>query len=160
MKKLLLFLSVLVFALSSCTKKEIVQNNGDGLVSVSMDLSSGVNVSRVSRASNDFVATVPTSYKVYFVSAEKTEEYNKGDIVKTADVVLGDNKITLPDIKYNIYVTNYVPSTPATEADIKSMIESIPVSSSILYLVKEDDNVIFNHTLNIVTGKQIGRAHV
>ena len=149
MKKLLLFLSVLVFALSSCTKKEIVQNNGDGLVSVSMDLSSGVNVSRVSRASNDFVATVPTSYKVYFVSAEKTEEYNKGDIVKTADVVLGDNKITLPDIKYNIYVTNYVPSTPATEADIKSMIESIPVSSSILYLVKEDDNVIFHDTKTI-----------
>ena len=149
MKKLLLFLSVLVFALSSCDRKEIVQNNGNGLVSVNMDLSSGVKVSRVSRASNDFVATVPTSYKVYFVSAEKTEEYGKGDIVKTADVVLGDNNIQLPDIKYNIYVTNYVPSTPKTEADIKSMIESIPVSSSTLYLVKEDDGVIFHNTKTI-----------
>jgi hypothetical protein len=150
MKKLLLFLSVLVLilALSSCTKKEIVQNDG-GMISVNMDLSSGISVSKKTRAAADFTSNIPTSYTAYFIAAEKTEVYNKGDIIKTVPVSLGDNKITLPDIKYNIYISNYLPSIPANESDIKSMIESIPVSSSILYLVKEDDNVIFHSTKTI-----------
>jgi len=148
MKKLLLFLSVLVFALSSCTKKEIVQNDG-GMISVNMDLSSGIFVSKTTRATSDFVPNIPTSYTAYFVAAEKTDVYNKGDIIKTIPVSLGDNKIQLPDIKYNIYISNYVPSMPANESDIKVMLQSTPEISSVIYLTKEDDGVIFHDTKTI-----------
>lgn len=152
MRKLFVLLSLmLVFILSSCSKKEVIEtNDSKDNIQIFMNLSSGVNVSMISRASTDFIATIPIAYKVYFVASENSDIYKKGDIVKITDITLGENKITIPDLKYNIYISNYNPSVPSTESDIKSMIENIPISSSILYLTKKDDGVVF-HDTKIIT---------
>ena len=147
MRKLLLLMCCMLFLLASCTKKEIVQTEGKGIVSINMDLSSGVMVSST-RADNDFKAELPSQFTAYFVAAENTENHKKGEIVKKCTVNIGDNQLKIPDIKYNIYISNY-DTDPTTESDIKLMLESTPESSDVLYLTKEDDNVIFHQTKTI-----------
>lgn len=81
-------------------------------------------------------------YTAYFVAAEKTDEYVKGALVRKVTVKSGDNPISVPAMKYNIYVTNYDPTTTinaATGADQEQSIEDLesqlPESStSTLYL--------------------------
>lgn len=143
-----LFTIIILSVTSGCTKKTIIQTDGSPVI-VEMNLSSGVNVGKNTRADGDFMADIPTSYKAFFVAAENTDVYKKGSIIKTCDVSFGDNLISLPDIKYNIYITNYNPSVPSDEAGIKSLLSSIPQSSTTLYLTKEDDNVIFHSNKQI-----------
>lgn len=148
-KLIMLFMMVVMFFLSSCSKKEITVKDGGSPITIEMSLSSGINVSEVTRASSDFTPTVPDKYKAYFVASENTESYKAGDIVRIVDVSLGSNKIKIPDLKYNIYISNYNLKTISKESDLKTMLSSLPPSSTSLYLVKEDDNVMFHATKTI-----------
>lgn len=143
--RLLLLMMMVLIAFSSCEKRTIITTSKENTILMDMKLSSGVAISTYTRADNDFKAELPSQFIAYFVAAENTENHKKGDIVEKCTVSIGDNQLKIPDIKYNIYITNYN-TNPSTEAEIKAMIQSTPESSDILYLTKEDDNVIFHQT--------------
>ena len=102
-----------------------------------------VNTTRAyAKGDGDFTPVLPTSFKAYFVSADATPYYAKGSIVKIANVVTGDNSITLPDIKYNVYVTNMesnlkVDNTKDKEVNISSIYKSFPESNDFIYLYSD-----------------------
>ncbi|MCH3992551.1 MAG: hypothetical protein LKF06_00520 [Prevotella sp.] len=93
---------------------------------------------------NNFSATIPTSYTAYFVAAKPAKGYSKGAIVQKATVTTTkSNSISVPAIDCNIYVTNYDPYTPINidttattfkESDVVALEDSLPKSSTTLYL--------------------------
>lgn len=92
----------------------------------------GICATRAGQTSSDstFSPTLPTTYKAYFVAEETKGQYKSGSIVKTAAVNDGTNIITVPAMKYNIYVTNYDIDKIPNSSDIEA---SLPESSSTLY---------------------------
>lgn len=57
---------------------------------------------------NSYVHIMPTSYKAYFVADETRGQYTQGQVVKTITVTEGMNSITIPKLKFKVYVTNYL----------------------------------------------------
>ena len=135
-----------------------------GNVTVSLNVNSGIEVSGSSSSmdkstvnstktlttragsvdkDNNFSATLPTSYTAYFVAAKAAKGYSKGAIVQKVTVKTGSNSISVPAIDCNIYVTNYDPYTPINidttattfkESDVVALEDSLPKSSTTLYL--------------------------
>ncbi len=93
-------------------------------------------------------------YTAYFVAAQDAGDYKTGDLVRKVAVTGGANSISVPAIKYNIYVTNYDPATaitPATgsnqESTVKGLENQLPESSlSTLYLFGSQQDADFSNT--------------
>jgi hypothetical protein len=80
------------------------------------------------------------------VAAEATSEYAEGAIVRKVTVSSGSNSISVPAIKYHVYVTNYTPKssldadkTTNQEDTVKAIEDNLPQSSTTLYLFGESD---------------------
>ena len=170
MKKLIFSIAALaaIVVMGSCSQDSSLNNQTEksvGNVTVSLNVNSGIEVSGSSSSmdkstvnstktlttragsvdkDNNFSATLPTSYTAYFVATKAAKGYSKGAIVQKVTVKEGnDNKITVPAIDCNIYVTNYDPYTPINidttatkfkESDVVALEDSLPKSSTTLYL--------------------------
>ena len=152
--------------LTSCTKNENYIVDGSGsLVTVQLTVKDTISLSKIvpvlndnnqhsTRASihtraddgtiDDFVPVIPNKYIAYFVAAEDKDSYKTGDIVKIISVNPGNNSITVPDIKYNIYVTNYN-NKLSTENDLIDIQTKLPDASDSLYLSGDTTGVKFNN---------------
>lgn len=167
MKKLILRLATvmtLIMIMSSCSKdSEFIPDTENSAISsnikeISLNLNAGIEVSEenntfsnnsetqvstraaVSTPAN-FKAELPSQFTAYFVAAEATNEYAKGAIVRKVTVSNGNNNISVPAIKYHIYVTNYDPATTPDannhsnqESTIEAIEDSLPENSTTLYL--------------------------
>lgn len=166
MKKLISILLLLgVIMMSSCSKSEIIPSsyykevkinlnvyNNVEITQVNNDATSSINSRAVSSVSS-FVPAFPTTFKAYFVSAENTGVYSKGAIVKIVDVNTGSNDITVPDIKYNVYVTNFSVNLSSDnskdqESILKNIQSSFPESTTSIYLYGNENDVIFHQNQN------------
>ncbi len=182
MKKLIFSIAALaaIVVMGSCSKDSDLTNKtaeSVGNVTVSLNVNSGIEVSGSSSSMDkstvnstktlttrvgETTVTTPdpftvdlSSYKytAYFVAAEAAGDYKAGDLVRKVTVTGGANSISVPAIKYNIYVTNYDPTTitPATgsnqEDAIKNIENQLPESStSILYLFGSQSDADFSNT--------------
>jgi hypothetical protein len=140
--KILLFIGV-VLTIVSCTKNEItiVEN-----VTVKFKCNSLLTVSEsIFRSGDDYTHPFPTSYKAYFVSNENKGQYIQNQLVTTLDVNPGENTITIPKLKYTVYVTNY--QKDGNWYTYNNASEQLPQASTILYLYgKNDINYSINET--------------
>ena len=93
---------------------------------------------RAGETSSDSIFTpiLPSTFKAYFVAAENKGQYQAGSMVKTVVVNDGTNDITVPAMKYKIYVTNYDIDNIQNNSDVEA---SLPESSSILYYYGSDE---------------------
>lgn len=169
MKKLILRLATvmtLIMIMSSCSDdSEFTANseNSSNVREISLSLNAGIEVSeesntfynnsetKVSTRSTasipaNFSAELPSQFTAYFVAAEATNEYAKGAIVRKVTVSKGNNNISVPAIKYHIYVTNYDPATTPSadnnsnqESTIEAIETSLPQNSTTLYLYGKND---------------------
>lgn len=164
MKKFLMLLSMLL-VLASCSKVDIHDLSPNPVidridsVDIIMKISNEPEVNQINttrayvKGDGDFTPVLPTSFKAYFVSADATPYYAKGSIVKIANVVTGDNSITLPDIKYNVYVTNMESdlksdNTKDQEVNISSIDKSFPESNDFIYLYGYSKDLLFHNNQN------------
>lgn len=81
-------------------------------------------------SANTFTPTLPKTFNAYFVAAEDKGQYQTGKMVKAVKVSNGDNAITLPAMRYKIYVTNYDLDKIRDNSKPET---SLPESSSTLY---------------------------
>lgn len=94
-----------------------------------------------SRATFDtsYTHQLPSTYKAYFVADETRGQYTMGQVVKTIDVVGGMNSITIPKLKFKVYVTNYIKpngneSQPYAWYTYPNAVEQMPQTSHELNL--------------------------
>lgn len=173
MKKLFFSIAALaaIVVMGSCSKDSSLNNQtakSVGNVTVSLNVNSGIQVSEnnssmtnsPTRAAKtraeggtDFILDLSNyKYTAYFVAAEKAGDYNVGDLVRKVSVKGGANSISVPAIKYNIYVTNYDPKTAIAtgsnqESAVKDLENQLPESStSTLYLFGSQQNADFSNT--------------
>jgi len=115
LKKLILALAVTI-GLTSCSEdtyyinsevsnKEVTLST-QGLISSTTDTFSSNGYQTLSTTA-DYVHNIPNAFKAYFVSKETKGQYVEGQVVKVVDVVTGDNSFIIPELEYDIYVTNY-----------------------------------------------------
>ena len=110
-----------------------------------------------------------TSYTAYFVSSKdqtiNSTSYKAGQIVKIKTVKEGNNSLTVPNIEYNIYVTNYTPTTDVTgtssitltnltegtvgETDIQHIENNLPAYSTTLYLFGQSSGVSLSNNSTV-----------
>jgi hypothetical protein len=165
MKKLisiLLLLEVIVMV-SSCSKNETNYLNPDSKeVRINLNVYNNIKITQVNsnasltRAESSpasFVPIFPTTFKAYFISAENTGVYSRGAIVKIVDVNMGNNSVTVPDIKYDVYVTNFninlsSDKSKDQESILKDMQSSFPESTTSIYLYGNENEVIFHQNQN------------
>ena len=183
MKKLIFSIAALaaIVVMGSCSQDSDLTNKtaeSVGNVTVSLNVNSGIEVSGSSSSmdkstvnstktlttrAGETTVTTPdpftvdlSSYKytAYFVAAEEAGDYKAGDLVRKVTVTGGANSISVPAIKYHIYVTNYDPAkpiTPATgsnqESAVKDIENQLPESStSTLYLFGSQSDADFSNT--------------
>ncbi|MCH3994256.1 MAG: hypothetical protein LKE54_04260 [Prevotella sp.] len=143
--------------------------NTSGITTVSLDITSGIEIKEdsssfstnstnkltraITTSSANFTPVIPTQFTAYFVAAEGTSEYAKGSIVRKVTVNQGSNRISVPAIKYHIYVTNYEPTnsleadrTTDSESAVEALEDNLPVSSTTLYLFGTDSTADFSST--------------
>lgn len=119
MKKLLLGL-LCIFSVASCDNTDNSANIDGGkidnenvieevILRVEDNYGEEANNSYPGQDANVFIPEFPTEFKAYFVASEKTDKYEKGQLLATHDVHIGDNKIKkLPkNVIYNVHVSNY-----------------------------------------------------
>jgi hypothetical protein len=92
----------------------------------------------------DFVPEVPTKFTAYLIAHETKNGYSTNQFVDSVSVHTGSNYITVPAMKYKVYVSNY--KNPRLETNTWSwenwysgyysnpMGEGMPYSSTTLYL--------------------------
>lgn len=120
MKQKFLFALVGLFGLlsmTSCSKDTIV-NNYDVVVEIGtfefgtktlITESDGVFAKGTTGFDNTYVHTLPTTFTARFVCDEDRGQYKKGEVIKSLTVVNGVNQVlSLPKLKYKVYVSNYV----------------------------------------------------
>ena len=151
----------------SCTKDENYIETPP-TITVHLYIVDSVNVSRYvvkqkSRATRAFLMTraasgsstatnfapeaMPTNFTAYFVAASNEDGYTAGALIKIIKVTAGDNSITLPNIAYHIYVTNYTSTNTLTENNtnkveraVTGIRNSFPTGTTTLYLWGELTN--------------------
>lgn len=188
MKKLFFSIAALaaIVVMGSCSKDSSLNNQTEksvGSVTVSLNVNSGIEVSGSSSSmdkstvnstktlttrAGETTVTTPDpftvdlskyTYTAYFVAAETAGDYTAGDLVRKVTVKGGANSISVPAIKYNIYVTNYDPApaiTPAKgsnqESAVQGLENQLPESSnSTLYLFGSQRGADFSHTTDATT---------
>ena len=172
MKKIFLSLAAVITILmimSSCSDDpELSTNianskNVSSITEISLNINSGIDISEdsstftnhsatdvstrsVATTPANFSAELPSQFTAYFVAAEATSEYAEGAIVRKVTVTTGNNNISVPAIKYHIYVTNYDPAdapiadkSSNQESAAKALEDNLPQNSTTLYLYGESD---------------------
>lgn len=171
---LIILILIVGMSLNSCTtnKNEIIESGGSlATVNLTLTVDDTIGLSKIvpvlkdqptrafihTRAdgtsnsiSDDFLPTIPTKYIAYFVADEDKDSYKAGAIVKIISVHPGKNNITVPDIKYNVYVTNYnvkpLTGSVLTENDLTDIQENLPVASDSLCLSGDILGVNFDNS--------------
>lgn len=120
---------------SEVLNKEVTLST-QGLISSTTDTFSSNGYQTLSTTA-DYTHNIPNEFKAYFVSKEDRGQYVVGEVVAVIDVATGSNSFIIPELEYDIYVTNYeqgdgtVPYAWYTWGD---NIEQLPVGSDELYL--------------------------
>lgn len=122
--KILLGLSFVMGLFATSCSEDTIINNYDVTVEnveVTLDAKELINVSEsvfnktgnvtTYNTAQDYTHVFPTSYKAYFVSKENRGNFTTGQVVKVIDVVSGGNSVIVPKLDYDVYVTNYIPTT-------------------------------------------------
>lgn len=129
------FLILLITIFVGCSKKEatiiIVEN-----VEVHLNTKSVFNIEQegfsTRSATTEYQHVYPTEFKAYFIATESKGPYIQGQLVKTVDVINGLQSITIPKLKYTVYVTNY--EKEGSWYTWPDAIEQMPLASDVLYL--------------------------
>lgn len=133
---LMLALMAIVMLFASCeketTKVYIIEN-----VEVKLNAKSAFSVTEENMLRSSVSHQYPTSYKAYFISQEDKGEYQKGQLVKSIDVVSGLQTIVVPKLKYKVYVTNFIKDGAWYTWD--DAIEQLPLAVDELYLYGSND---------------------
>lgn len=120
---------------SEVSNKEVTLST-QGLISNTTDTFSSNGYQTLSTTA-DYVHNIPNEFQAYFISKETRGQYVEGEVVKVVEVVTGDNSFIIPELEYDIYVTNYIqggetePYAWYTWGDIVSQ---LPDGSDELYL--------------------------
>lgn len=167
MKRIIFSLAIVIttiMIMSSCSDDSALvvntanSKNSSSVTEISLNINSGIDVSEESSTffnssavkastrsttstSTNFSAKLPSQFTAYFVAAEATSEYTQGAIVRKVSVSTGSNNISVPAIKYHIYVTNYAPTADKDinqESDVEALENSIPRDTT-LYLYGRSD---------------------
>lgn len=173
MKRIIFSLAIVIttiMIMSSCSDDSALvvntanSKNSSSVTEISLNINSGIDVSEESSTfsnssavkastrsttstSTNFSAKLPPQFTAYFVAAEATSEYTQGAIVRKISVSTGNNNnISVPAIKYHIYVTNYDPANAPTadknsnqESAVKALENSLPENTTTLYLYGTND---------------------
>jgi hypothetical protein len=103
----------------------------------------------------DFVPEVPKQFTAYLIANENKNGYSINQFVDSVTVHTGSNHITVPAMKYRVYVSNY--KYPGMETNTWSwgnwysgefsnpMEWPFPGSSTILYLYGKNENMDFTN---------------
>jgi hypothetical protein len=187
MKKLIFSIAALaaIVVMGSCSQDSSLNNQTEksvGNVTVSLNVNSGIEVSEnnssmdkstvnstralTTRAGGTTTTPAPFTvdlskyeYTAYFVAAQDAGDYKTGDLVRKVTVTGGNNSISVPAIKYNIYVTNYDPATAITtgsqkESAVTGLEKQLPESStSTLYLFGSQLGADFSNTTDATQNK-------
>lgn len=120
---------------SEVLNKEVTFST-QGLISSTEDTFSSNGYQTLSTTA-DYLHLIPNEFKAYFVSKETRGQYVVGQVVAVEDVETGDNSIIIPELEYDIYVTNLIKS----EEDVNNkwytennIIPHLPKASDELYL--------------------------
>ncbi|MCI1246979.1 MAG: hypothetical protein LKG14_06315 [Prevotella sp.] len=107
-------------------------------------------LTRAGSASSDssFTPDLPAAFKAYFVAAENKGQYKSGKLVKTVSVNDGTNTITVPAMKYKVFVSNYDSNKVWSTTDPAS---TLPESTTTLYYygTQEKDLLSDGNTVDI-----------
>ena len=122
---------------SEVLNKEVTLST-QGLISSTTDVFSSSGYQTLSTTAN-YVHNIPNEFKAYFVSKEDRGQYVVGQVVAVEDVETGDNSFIIPELEYDIYVTNYLkPNGNETEPYAwytwDDNIAQLPFGSNELYL--------------------------
>lgn len=84
-----------------------------------------------------------TTYTAYFVATTAQGDYKAGQIVRKISGIKENTatSVSVPAISYTVYVTNYSTNAPdqgGQEADVTSLEDNLPESSTVLYLFGKD----------------------
>lgn len=122
---------------SEVLNKEVTLST-QGLISSTTDVFSSNGYQTLSTTAN-YTHNIPNEFKAYFVSKEDRGQYVVGQVVRVEDVVTGDNSFIIPELEYDIYVTNY--DHPNHEETISyawytwgDAVQQLPFGSDELYL--------------------------
>lgn len=100
---------------------------------------------------NSYVHQLPTTFKAYFVADENKGQYSIGQVVKVYDVANGQNTITIPKMKFKVYVTNYLKPNgnemnPNAWYVWNDAIAQMPQTTTELYMYGKND---IDYTTNV-----------
>ena len=103
----------------------------------------------------DFVPEVPKQFTAYLIANENKNGYSINQFVDSVTVHTGSNHITVPAMKYRVYVSNYKYSGRETNMwnwenwysghFLSPMEWFFPESSTTLYLYGKDENMDFTN---------------
>ena len=136
MRKVIFMLAVVLLTLIvGCTKERevivVVPN-----VEVHLSTKSVFNVEQegfsTRSTTTEYQHVYPTSYKAYFIAAESKGPYTSGQLVTTIDVKEGMQTVTVPKLKYTVYVTNY--EKEGSWYTWEKPLDQMPHASDVLYL--------------------------
>ena len=136
MRNLLFVMLILLLTIFvGCSKEEttiiVVEN-----MEVHLNTKSVFNIEQegfgTRSATTEYQHAYPTEFKAYFIAEESKGPYIKGQLVKTINVVSGLQSITVPKLKYTVYVTNY--EKGGSWYTWPDAIDQMPLASDILYL--------------------------
>lgn len=117
------------------SNKEVTLST-QGLISSTADTFNSNGYQAYSSTAN-YVHIIPNEFQAYFVSKETRGQYVEGQVVKVIDVVTGNNSFSIPELEYDIYVTNYVQgdeTEPYAWYTWSNNIGQLPTGSDELYL--------------------------
>ena len=120
-----------IWVLSSCSKEKteiyIIEE-----VKVQLTAQPKLTVKESGFRSSEYEHQYPESYTAYFVSAETKGQYTLGQLIKTITVNEGTQTVTVPKLKYDVYVTNY--QKEGNWFTWNDAVAQLPLSSEALYL--------------------------
>lgn len=130
------FLILLLTIFVGCSKEEstiiVVEN-----VEVQLNTKSVFNIEQegfsTRSTTTEYQHVYPTKFKAYFIAAESKGPYTKEQLVATIDVKEGMQTITVPKLKYTVYVTNFEHTSEGWYTWNKPL-DQMPLASDVLYL--------------------------
>lgn len=120
---------------SEVSNKEVTLST-QGLISSTTDVFSSNGYQALSTTA-EYTHNIPNEFKAYFISKETRGQYIEGEVVKVVDVITGDNSFIIPELEYDIYVTNYIQggeTDPYAWYTWNNIITQLPDGSDELYL--------------------------
>ena len=84
-------------------------------------------------ATTEYQHVYPTKFKAYFIADEPQGPYTLGQLVATIDVDTGMQTITVPKLRYKVYVTNFEHTSEGWYT-WKDSLDQMPFASDKLFL--------------------------